>query len=68
MTEPKAKRQGQRGATPKEICPKCGEYLKTAWVLKNRKLKRIGLCCPNVSCDYIIKDMVELTEDADKEE
>jgi len=29
MTDTK-RRQGQRGATPKPICPKCGEYLKRA--------------------------------------
>src|SRR5674536_228270 len=27
MTETKKRRQGQRGATPKPICPKCGEYM-----------------------------------------
>lgn len=66
MSEPKAKRQGQRGATPKEICPKCGEYLKTAWVFENRKLKRVGLSCPSATCDYIIKDSSEHQEEADK--
>lgn len=61
MTEPK-RRQGQNGATPKQICPKCGEYLKTAWMLENRKYKRVGLCCPSSTCDHIVKDFVELQE------
>lgn len=64
MTE-KKRRQGQirkdgKASTPKEICPKCGEYLKTAWMLENRKYKRVGLTCPNSICDYMIKDLVEL--------
>lgn len=70
MTE-KKRRQGQirkdgKIATPKEICPKCGEYLKTAWMLENRKYKRVGLTCPNTTCEYIVKDFVEL-EDLGKE-
>jgi hypothetical protein len=57
------KQQGREGAKAKTICPKCGEYyLKTAWITENRKWKRMGLCCPNPSCDYIIKDWVELDE------
>ena len=64
MTEPTKRRQGQKGVKKiKEVCPECGEYLKTAWVLENRKFKRIGLCCPSSTCDYIIKDLVELTEE-----
>lgn len=59
MTE-KKRRQGQKGVKKiKEVCPKCGEYLKTAWVLENRKWKRVGLSCPSSTCDYIIKDFVE---------
>lgn len=69
--EEKKRRQGQkkgdRMATPKKICPKCGEYLKTVWMLENRKYKRYGLGCPSPSCDYVIKDLVEL-EDTDEEE
>lgn len=60
MVEQK-RRQGQRGAVPKTVCPKCEKkYLKTAWILEYRKFKRVGLCCPNHACDYIIKDFVEL--------
>jgi hypothetical protein len=70
MTEPKTRRQGQKKAngtisTPKQICPKCGEYLKTAWMLENRKYKRVGLCCPNPACDHIIKDLVELEDETE---
>jgi hypothetical protein len=37
------------GETPKTICPKCEkEYLKTIWMLENRKYMRVGLGCPNV--------------------
>lgn len=62
MTEPK-RRQGQRGATPKPICPKCGEYLKRNYTRGNEERKRayvgMGWSCPSVNCDYIIKDPVE---------
>lgn len=55
----KKRRQGQLGVKKiKEICPKCGEYLKTAWTLEKRKFKRVGLRCPSDTCDYIIKDLV----------
>jgi hypothetical protein len=65
MTETK-RRQGQPGVKKlKEVCPKCGEYLKTAWVLENRKWKRVGLSCPSVTCDYIIKDSSEPQEEAE---
>jgi hypothetical protein len=67
MTETK-RRQGQNGATPKQICPKCGKYLKTAWMLKNRKYKRVGLCCPSLTCDYIVKDIVEIKDEDEDEE
>jgi hypothetical protein len=60
MTETK-RRQGQGGATPKEICPKCEkEYLKTSYGTDRKKFKRIGQYCPNPACDYSIKDFVEL--------
>jgi hypothetical protein len=60
MAEAK-RRQGQRGATPKDICPKCRkEYLKTAGGRDGRGWKRIGQYCPNPACDYITKDFVEL--------
>ena len=66
MTEPR-RRQGQPGVKKvKDVCPKCGEYLKTAWVLENRKWKRVGLSCPSSTCDYIIKDPVEPQEEAEK--
>lgn len=68
MTERK-RRQGQkkgdRLATPKKLCPKCGEYLKTAWVLENRKWKRVGLSCPLETCNYIIKD-IDLEEEKEE--
>ena len=64
----KKRRQGQPGVKKiKEICPKCGEYLKTAWMLENRKYKRVGLCCPYPACGYIVKDFVEII-DAEEEE
>jgi len=67
MTDTK-RRQGQRGAIPKDICPKCGkEYLKTAGGRDGRGWKRIGQYCPNSACDYMIKDLVEL-EDTDEGE
>jgi hypothetical protein len=69
MAEKKARRQGQAGAKPKEICPKCEqEYLKTAWSTENRKWVRIGLFCPNPSCDYITKDLVIIEDLEDTEE
>lgn len=69
----KARRQGQKRrdgkySEPKTICPKCEkEYLKTIWMLENRKYKRVGLGCPSPSCDYLAKDLVEIedTEEAD---
>jgi hypothetical protein len=68
MVEKKARRQGQYGATPKTICPKCEkEYLKSANGRDGKNWKRIGQYCPNPACDYIIKDFVEL-EDTEGEE
>lgn len=62
------RRQGQRGATPKDICPKCKkEYLKTAGGRDGKIWKRIGQYCPNPACDFIEKDFVEL-EDQEEEE
>ena len=62
MTEIK-RRQGQGGATPKTICPKCEkEYLKSASGRDGRVWKRVGQYCPNQACDYIIKDWVELND------
>jgi len=67
----KKRRQGQGGATPKEICPKCGEYLKRNYIreLVNGKQQFVksGWTCPSSTCDYIIKDFVEL-EDVEEDE
>ena len=53
------RKQGQRGATPKEICPKCGEYLQIAYIRKTfdgkRNFEAKGLICPKDACDYIVK-------------
>ena len=62
MTEIK-RRQGQGGATPKTVCPKCEKkYLKSASGRDGRVWKRVGQYCPNPACDYIIKDWVELND------
>jgi hypothetical protein len=65
MTEPK-RRQGQRGATPKPICPKCGEYTRRMYIHETNNGKRLyagaGWMCPSPTCDYIIKDWVELED------
>ena len=70
MTETK-RRQGQRGATPKPICPKCGQYLKRCYTRSNDENKRayvgMGWSCPSATCDHILKDWVEL-EDLDEGE
>jgi hypothetical protein len=75
VTETK-RRQGQkkpdgRTAKPKPLCPKCGEYLKRCYTRGNVNGKRLyiesGFMCPSVTCDYIIKDYVEL-EDTEGEE
>ncbi|MGA9189613.1 MAG: hypothetical protein WB014_13890 [Methanosarcina sp.] len=63
----KKRRQGQkkadgRTATPKPVCPKCGEYLKTAGGRDGRAWRRIGLFCPSATCDYIAKDLVEIVD------
>jgi hypothetical protein len=64
MTKIIKRRQGQAGATPKNVCPKCEkEYLKTAWGQENKKMKRIGQYCPNPACDFIEKDFVELEDE-----
>ena len=68
ITTEKKRRQGQGGATPKTVCPKCEkEYLKTIWMLDNRKYMRVGLGCPNPSCDYLVKDWIELEDTEDDE-
>lgn len=68
MTETK-RRQGQKGAEPKNVCPKCEkEYLKTSYGTDKKKFVRIGQYCPNPACDYIVKDFVELEDTEDGEE
>ncbi len=62
----KKRRQGQKKtdgtiATPKQVCSKCGEYLKMAGGRNGRAWRRIGQYCPNPACDYIVKDLVDLT-------
>lgn len=61
--------QGRGGAKARTVCPKCGkEYLETAGGKKGNSWKRIGLYCPSVICDYIIKDMVELIDEEEQVE
>lgn len=71
MTEPK-RRQGQRGATPKPICPKCGEILKRNYTREviNGKQQYVasGWICPSSTCDYIVKDFVELEDNDERTE
>jgi hypothetical protein len=63
----KKRRQGQYGANPKTICPKCDkEYLKSANGRYGKAWKRIGQYCPDPACDYMEKDFVEL-EDLEEE-
>jgi len=75
MTE-KKRRQGQKKpdgtrATPKPVCPKCGEICVRAYRRGNEERKRAyipaGWMCPSSTCDYIIKDLVEL-EDTEENE
>ena len=65
MTETK-RRQGQSGATPKPTCPKCGEILKrnsTREVINGKQqYVASGWTCPSSTCDYIVKDFVELKD------
>jgi hypothetical protein len=69
ITETK-RRQGQRGATPKPICPKCNEYMKRSYTREKADGKwqyvASGWSCPSATCDYIIKDFVELEETEDE--
>jgi len=70
MTE-KKRRQGQRGATPKPICPKCGQYLRSCYMRGSEEQKRsyisVGWVCPSTTCDHIMKDFVELEEEKEEE-
>lgn len=56
----KKRRQGQNGATPKTLCPKCGEYLKRNYVRDivdgKQRFVKSGWTCPSSNCDYIRKD------------
>lgn len=66
----KKRRQGQKGATPKHICPKCGEYLKRNYTQElvegKQQFVKSGWTCPSSTCEYIIKDPVELEDEAEK--
>lgn len=77
MTEPK-RRQGQKKANgktaiPKPLCIKCGEICVRAYkqetVDGKRRFVKSGWMCPSPTCDYIIKDMVQLEDtEADAKE
>lgn len=64
----KKRRQGQNGAAPKPICPKHDEYLKRIYTRERIDGKwhyiPYGWTCPSSSCDYIVKDFVELEDEA----
>jgi hypothetical protein len=51
---------------PKPVCPKGDEILKRCYTRSNEENKRayvgIGWACPYASCDYIVKEFVELEE------
>jgi hypothetical protein len=70
MEEKKTRRQGQGGAKPKEICPKCSEYLQSCYIRgskeEGRNMKKVGLCCPSSTCDYIVKDFTELEDSVEE--
>jgi len=68
----KKKRQGQTKpdgtkSTPKPLCLKCGEYLKRCYTREmvdgKQRFVKSGWMCPSSTCDYIVKDFVELTEE-----
>jgi hypothetical protein len=68
----KKRRQAQkkpdgRTAIPKPICPKCDQYLKRCYTRSNEENKRayvgMGWSCPVPSCDYIVKDFVEMEDE-----
>lgn len=50
-------------SVPRKLCPKCSEYLKTVYIQEKRKNVRFGLGCPSKTCDYIVKDFVELEDE-----
>jgi len=53
------------------LCPKCGEYLKRNYTRElvegKQQFVKSGWTCPNISCDYIIKDFVELGQETEKD-
>jgi hypothetical protein len=59
MAEKTEKRQGQGGATPRPLCPVCGEYLQICYKRKliegKRVLVPVGLVCDSETCEYITK-------------
>ena len=65
------KNQMAREQPPKPVCPKCGEICVRAYRRGNEERKRAyipaGWMCPSSTCDYIIKDLVEL-EDTEENE
>jgi hypothetical protein len=74
MTE-KKRRQGQTKpdgtkATPKPVCPKCGEITVRVSFRGDQSKKRayipVGWMCPLSTCDYIIKDFVEIEDTEDE--
>ena len=67
----KQNRQGRKRAdgttaTPRPLCPKCGEIMARAYTRGNAERKRayvgMGWACPADTCDYIIKDFVEIID------
>jgi len=71
------RRQGQlkpdgTKAVPKPTCPKCSKIMVRVSFRGDKSQGRAyipaGWMCPSSTCDYIIKDFVELTEEEDKEE
>jgi hypothetical protein len=75
MAETK-KRQGQKKpdgkkAIPRPLCPKCDVYMQRCYTrgIKNGKRQFIesGWMCPSSTCDYMIKDYIELEDTEDDE-
>jgi hypothetical protein len=72
MTE---RRQGQKKpdgttAKAKPLCPKCGEMLVRVSYRGDKSRGRAyipaGWMCPSPTCDYIIKDLVELIDEEEE--
>ncbi len=70
----KKRRQGQikpdgKQAVSKPVCPKCGEITVRAYTRGNAERKRAyigsGWMCPSSTCDYIVKDYVELEDETE---